>query len=89
MKDGGSRPSSMNLEEEEEKRGTIMEVPLNDQHARDSKDDQMEFVRKHTLESKSPAKRSMQKSIRSNSMNNGNQSSFLKRFVFCCAANNV
>lgn len=47
MKAAGSRPSSISREiEEEEKKGVALEVPLNHQHARDSRDEQMEAIRK-------------------------------------------
>lgn len=48
MKNAGSRPSSITREiEEEEKKGShedeVSEIPLKDQVARDSRDEQMEF----------------------------------------------
>ena len=80
MKNGGSRPSSItrDIEQEEEKKGShdaVSEVPLKDQvDARDSRDEQMEQVRRNRMETDGEgnvtgiAKTSMRASIRASSM---------------------
>ena len=82
MKGAGSRPSSITRDiEEEEKKGSHddeSEIPLKDQvNARDSRDEQMEAIRRQrldTYENIKPglAKASMSKSIRSSSVDRAN-----------------
>lgn len=60
MKAAGSRPSSITRDiEEEEKKGVSKEIPLKDQHARDSRDEQMETIRKQRVGNSPPVKMSM------------------------------
>ena len=99
MKNAGSRPSSITRDiEEEEKKGSHeaeSDIPLKEQvTTRDTRDEQMEFMRKQRNDTydgnkTGVAKVSMQKSIRSSSMDKVNQASLFARMFSCCAPSNV